>query len=227
MGPCATHWQDGMTTTSPFRFFTSGSSATWRGTCLAVFIGPPLLAQAAALNLSVTDTAGKPLLDAIALLEPASGKAAVKPMADVEISQAKRQFSPRVTLITAGTRATFPNFDTVRHHVYSFSPTKTFELKLYAGVPGVPVLFDKPGVAVLGCNIHDRMAAWVVVADTPWFARSGADGRARIDAVPAGSYRLRVWHPGLPPGTEPAPVALTIAASDVEHPAQLAVSAEP
>ena len=61
----------------------------------------------------------------------------------------------------------FPNFDTVRHHVYSFSPAKTFELKLYAGVPNTPVVFDKPGIAVLGCNIHDNMAAWVVVADTP------------------------------------------------------------
>ena len=194
---------------------------------VSLALAAPLTAHAAALNLSFTDTAGKPLLDAVALLEPASGKAAVKPLADVEISQAKRQFSPRVTLITTGTRATFPNFDTVRHHVYSFSPTKTFELKLYAGVPGVPLVFDKPGVAVLGCNIHDTMAAWVVVADTPWFARSSANGQARIDAVPAGHYRLRLWHPGMAPGTEPAPVALSVGAADVEHAARLAVGAEP
>ena len=216
-----------MTTTSPFRLFFSGPRAAWRAACLAAAIGAPLAAPAAALNVDIADTAGKPLLDAIVLLEPASGKVAVKPMADVEISQAKRQFSPRVTLITTGTRATFPNFDTVRHHVYSFSPTKTFELKLYAGVPGVPLLFDKPGLAVLGCNIHDNMAAWVVVADTPWFARSTADGHARIDAVPAGSYRLRVWHPGLAPGSEPAAVALTIGSGDVDHRARLAVGAEP
>ena len=197
--------------------------AAQAGLVLAV----PLTAPAAALNLSFTDTAGKPLLDAVALLEPALGKVAVKPLADVEISQARRLFSPRVTLITTGTRATFPNFDTVRHHVYSFSPTKTFELKLYAGVPGVPLLFDKPGVAVLGCNIHDTMAAWVVVADTPWFARSAANGHARIDAVPPGNYRLRLWHPGLAPGTEPAALALSIGTADVEHAARLAVGAEP
>ncbi len=136
MGPCATHGHDGMTTTSPFRFFSSGSSASCRIACLALFIGTPLFTQAAALNLGITDAAGQPLLDAIALREPASGKAAVKPMADLEISQAKRQFSPRVMLITAGT----------------------------------PLRFNKPAVAMLGCNIHDRMAAWVVVADTPWFA---------------------------------------------------------
>ena len=188
---------------------------------------PLLVAQAAALNVNVSDADGKPLLDAVALLEPAAGKAPVKAMADVEISQARRQFAPRVTLVTVGTRVTFPNFDTVRHHVYSFSPIKTFELKLYAGVPNAPVTFDKAGVAVLGCNIHDRMAAWVVVADTPWFARSAANGRARIEGVPAGNYKLRLWHAGLGPGIEPAAVAITVGAADAEHNAKLAVSSEP
>lgn len=183
--------------------------------------------QAAALVVAVTDAAGRPLPDAVALLEPAAGKAPVKPMADVEISQAKRQFQPRVTLITVGTRANFPNFDTVRHHVYSFSATRPFELKLYAGVPAAPVLFDKPGLAVLGCNIHDRMAAWVVVADTPWSARSGADGLARIEAVPAGAYRLVVWHPALSAATLPAPQPLTVGTADLQHAARLAVSIEP
>ena len=187
----------------------------------------PGLAVAGALNINATDANGAPLADAVALLEPASGKVAVKPMADAEISQAKRQFAPRVTVITTGTKVSFPNLDTVRHHVYSFSPTKTFELKLYAGVPGVPVTFDKPGIAVLGCNIHDTMAAWIVVADTPWSARSAANGRTRIDAVPPGNYRLRLWHPGLAPNTEAPPVALTIGTADTEHNARLAVSPLP
>lgn len=185
------------------------------------------MVQAAALNVNVSDADGKPLLDAVALLEPAAGKATVKPMADVEISQAKRQFAPRVTLITVGTKVTFPNFDTVRHHVYSFSPIKTFEIKLYAGVPNAPLTFDKPGVAVLGCNIHDSMAAWVVVAETPWFARSAANGRARIEGLPAGNYRLRLWHAALGPGVEPAAVAITVGAGDAEHSAKLAVISAP
>jgi plastocyanin len=194
--------------------------------CTALSLGGGSVA-AASLTVVVTDATGKPLVNAVALLEPASGKGAVKPGADVEISQAKRTFQPRVTLITTGTRVTFPNFDTVRHHVYSFSPIKTFELKLYAGVPNAPLTFDKPGVAVLGCNIHDTMAAWVVVADTPWSARSGANGQALIDHVPPGNYRLRVWHPGLPPTPEPAAVALTVGSADLAHSTRLAVSAEP
>jgi plastocyanin len=193
--------------------------------CTAVSVG----AHAASLTVVVTDATGKPLVDAVALLDPAAGKLSVKPGADVEISQAKRTFHPRVTLITTGTRVTFPNFDTVRHHVYSFSPIKTFELKLYAGVPNAPITFDKPGFAVLGCNIHDTMAAWVVVADTPFSARSGANGQAQIDQIPPGNYRLHVWHPGLPATPEPAAVALTIGSSDLRHNARLPVvaAAEP
>ena len=205
-------------------FDTARDCAPRLAFCLACAF--PALPHAAALNINVSDVKGAPLGDAVALLEPVNGKAAVKPMADVEIAQIKRQFSPRVTLITAGTRVTFPNFDTVRHHVYSFSPIKTFELKLYAGVPNVPIVFDKPGTAVIGCNIHDNMAAWIMVTDTPWSARSTAAGRAHIDAVPPGNYRLRLWHPGLGPNAEPSVVALTIGITDIEHNARLAARAE-
>lgn len=215
----------------PFRFNLDrarvASVAVSVAVIFAVALGASPTAHAAALNLDVTDASGAPLTDAVALLEPASGKVAVKPMADVEISQSKRQFQPRVTLITTGTRAMFPNFDTVRHHVYSFSTIKTFELKLYAGVPGTPVVFDKPGVAVLGCNIHDNMAAWVVVADTPWFARSAASGRARIESIPAGNYKLRMWHPGLGPNAEPAAISVAIGAVDVDQSVRLTVRSEP
>lgn len=185
------------------------------------------VASAATLTINVADADGRPLADAAVLLEPVGSKAAVKPLADVQISQAKRQFMPRITIVTTGTPVSFPNFDTVRHHVYSFSPAKTFELKLYAGVPNTPVVFDKPGIAVLGCNIHDNMAAWVVVADTPWFARSADDGRARIDNVPAGNYRLRVWHPGLGANVEPVTSPLVVGATDVAQAVKLTVSVQP
>lgn len=171
-------------------------------------------APAAALGVNVTDEAGHPVADAVVLLEPASGKLPVKPMAQVDIAQARRQFTPQVTVVTVGTPVNFPNFDTVRHHVYSFSPTKTFELKLYAGVPAKPVVFDKPGAAVLGCNIHDKMAAWVLVVDTPHFARTGANGQVQLEGVAPGSYRLRAWHAGVSAEREPAPQALTVTGSD-------------
>ena len=180
-----------------------------------------LSAEAATVSVVVTDLGGKPLADAVVMLEPASGRLPVSPMSGVQIAQVRRQFTPQVTVVTVGTPVTFPNNDTVRHHVYSFSPVKTFELKLYAGVPNTPVVFDKPGIAVLGCNIHDQMVAWVVVVDTPLHARSGAAGKAQIDAVPPGNYRLRAWHSGLAEGSPPTSTPLGVGAADVEQHAAL------
>lgn len=102
-------------------------------------------------------------------------------------------FVPRVLPVQAGARVSFPNNDRIRHQVYSFSEAKVFELPLYAGASLPPVEFDKPGVVVVGCNIHDAMIGYVVVLDTPYFARVGDDGRVVIDAPP-GRYRLQAWN---------------------------------
>lgn len=181
-------------------------------------------AQAASVGVLVTDAAGRPLHDAVVMLEPVGARLPVAPMAGVRIAQMKRQFAPQVSVVTVGTPVSFPNDDTVRHQVYSFSPVKTFELKLYAGVPSAPVVFDKAGIAVLGCNIHDQMVAWVVVVDTPLHARSGDSGKARIDGVPPGSYLLRAWHPGLAEGSPPTSIAVSVAGADVELRAALSVA---
>ncbi len=106
-----------------------------------------------------------------------------------------------------------PNRDTVRHHVYSFSAAKKFEIKLYVGTPASPVVFDRPGIAVLGCNIHDNMAAWVVIVDTPWYGRTLADGRWSAAQVPPGRYRLRTWHPAMEVGAVPLEQALQVGAA--------------
>ncbi len=154
---------------------------------------------AAPLHVDVRDGAGQPLADAVVFLESAEARRQVRPLEQAEMGQAGKQFVPQVLVVPVGTAVNFPNRDTVRHHVYSFSPAKKFELKLYIGTPAQPVLFDRPGVVVLGCNIHDQMVGWILVVPTPYYARTGADGRAVIDA-PAGRYRLRSWHPGLPVG---------------------------
>ena len=171
-----------------------------------------LLAQAASVQVLVQDAAGRPLPHAVVYLESREAKAATKPLRNQSIAQVDRQFSPRVSVVTVGSQVSFPNDDRVRHHVYSFSPAKTFELKLYAGTPASPVEFDRTGVAVLGCNIHDDMVAWVLVLETPYHARTGADGRALLDKVPAGSYRLRTWHEALPLGVAAADQALQVGA---------------
>ncbi len=170
-------------------------------------------AGAATVDVQALSSDGKPLVDAVLFLESRGAKAASKPLQGVEVEQVQRRFSKRVTVLPVGSELRFPNRDTVRHHVYSFSPAKTFELKLYTGTPANPVLFDKPGVAVLGCNIHDNMVAWVVVVETPYHAVADAQGTVRLDNVPPGSYRLRSWHPALPPGAAAGDEALLVPAA--------------
>jgi hypothetical protein len=98
-------------------------------------------------------------------------------------------------VIRTGTDVSFPNSDQVLHHVYSFSPAKVFELPLYKGVLPSPIRFDREGIVVLGCNIHDRMIAHIWVVDAPIRLLTDAAGRARVDALPEGRYRVLAWHP--------------------------------
>jgi plastocyanin len=153
--------------------------------------------QAAELTVNVTDSQGAPVVGAVVFLESAAASAAVQPVTDARLVQKDKTFVPDVLVIPRGTSVYFPNEDTVRHHVYSFSAIKPFEIKLYVGTPAAPVLFDQSGVAVLGCNIHDEMIAWVVALDTPYYSRSDQQGEAKLTSVPAGEYTLRVWHKDL------------------------------
>src|SRR3989338_522709 len=105
---------------------------------------------------------------------------------------------PLANAVLSGTAVSFPNSDNIRHHVYSFSLAKRFELRLYQGTPSEPVVFDKPGVVVLGCNIHDWMVGYVYVTDDPWFAVSDAQGKLNLEQLPAGTYTASLWHPQAP-----------------------------
>jgi plastocyanin len=156
----------------------------------------PVLAGAATLDARVSTPSGKPLPDAAVVLEPLGAPASSsKSHPHALIEQRGAEFAPWVTVVQLGTAVDFPNNDTVRHHVYSFSQPKRFEIKLYAGKPGQPITFDKPGEVVIGCNIHDWMEAYVLVVESPYFGKTGADGQVRIANLPAGRYRLQLWHP--------------------------------
>jgi hypothetical protein len=179
---------------------------------------------AATVDLTVTGTDGKPLANAAVFLESREARAALKPVTGIEIGQLHKQFTNPVTVVPMGSEVAFPNHDKVRHHVYSFSPIKTFELKLYNGTPSNPVLFDKSGIAVLGCNIHDNMIAWVVVVETPYYGVTGADGKAHIDNVPPGSYKLRSWQPAMVPGTPAAEQPLVVPSAGIALTLQMALS---
>ena len=156
------------------------------------------LAAAGEIRATVRDQKGQPVEDAVVLAMPLerAAFAAAKPVRSV-VDQVHREFVPYVRAVYVGTSVSFPNKYNIRHHVYSFSPAKKFELPLYSGSTAPPVLFDKPGVVVLGCNIHDWMLGYIYVADTPFFAKSEKEGLAVVDNLPPGDYQLRVWHPDM------------------------------
>ena len=170
-------------------------------------------AQAADVQVQVQDASGRSVADAVVFLESEQARRQVRPVAGLEMAQNHKQFVPQVLIVPVGSEVRFPNHDTVRHHVYSFSPAKKFELKLYTGTPAQPVRFEQSGVVVLGCNIHDQMVGWVLVLDTPYYAQTSANGQVALSAVPAGRYRLRTWHARLPAGAPVPEQALEVSAS--------------
>lgn len=111
------------------------------------------------------------------------------------MDQINRQFSPFVLPVYKGQWVVFPNNDRVRHHVYSFSRAKRFEIKLYAGIPSSPVQFDTSGIVVLGCNIHDAMLAYIYVSESPLFAKSDEYGKVNLETGGLNPKELLVWHP--------------------------------
>jgi len=153
---------------------------------------------AADLAVTVKTAAGKPVADAVVTIYPAGGTPPAGqahfdwPMRMV---QQNLQFRPFVLIVPQGATVAFPNLDSVRHHVYSFSPAHPFELKLYGREEARTVRFDKPGAIALGCNIHDQMIAFIKVVDTPYAAKTGQDGQVVLRDLPAGGVTMRVWHP--------------------------------
>ncbi len=165
-------------------------------------LGAATPALAADITVTVRNPEGRPVINAIVMLETTAPHPAVR-AGNYEISQHDLIFDPFVVAIPVGSTISFPNRDKVGHHVYSFSPAKRFDLKLYSNQQTRSVVFDKVGVVAIGCNIHDSMQAFVRVVNTPYFAKTGADGRVTLHGVPNGAGILRVWHPFLRmPGNE-------------------------
>ena len=159
-------------------------------------------AGAGDLTVAVNDQNGKPVRDAVVYALPVSGQPPSRKVQG-EVVQRNKQFIPYVSAVQVGSLVQFPNKDTVKHHVYSFSPAKKFELPLYAGTPPEPISFDTPGVVTLGCNIHDWMIAYILVVPTPWFRMTDSSGATQLRDLPAGTYDVEVWQPRLKNSSDP------------------------
>ena len=164
---------------------------------IALSVAAP--AAAADLTVSVRTSAGLPVRDAVVTVRYPAGVATapIKFAWPLTVTQQNIQFDPFVLIVPVGSDVTFPNKDKVRHHVYSFSAAKRFELKLYGQEAQRTVKFDKAGVVALGCNIHDQMIGFLIVVDTPYAAKSDDSGNVVLTGLPAGPATLTVWHPYL------------------------------
>lgn len=152
--------------------------------------------HAAPVAITVRGADGGPLAGAVVTVESPRFAAPV-PRAGYAIEQRDIAFQPHVLIVPVGATVAFPNRDRVRHHVYSFSRPKRFDLKLYGREDTRSITFDQPGIVALGCNIHDSMSGFVAIVTTPYAAQTGADGTFRIAGVPAGPAVVRVWHPSI------------------------------
>lgn len=154
------------------------------------------MAKAADLEVVVRNGRGAPVPDAVVTVSPSRGGG---PPSRYEqplvMGQENQQFFPFVLIVPRGADVRFPNKDVVKHHVYSFSPAKRFQLALYGRDQSRSVRLDKTGVVALGCNIHDSMVAYIDVVDAPYAAKTDGTGRATFHALPAGPAQVRAWHP--------------------------------
>ena len=166
----------------------------------AAFLAIASAAAAADLAVTVKGDDGAPLSDAVVLVHPAAGAgpvSAIRYSWPMSMAQQNIAFDPYVLIVPLGSTVGFPNKDKVRHHVYSFSAAKKFELKLFGQQEERTVTFDKGGIVALGCNIHDAMIGYIYVTDTPFAAKTNGVGQAVIHGLPGGAGTLTVWHPDM------------------------------
>jgi plastocyanin len=166
-------------------------------TCITlVAIAASFSCAAADISVTVVDHDGRGVAEVVVAATPAGAIPGSPPgLKPAVMDQRNREFVPRVLVVGVGTSVEFPNNDSVSHQVYSFSAARRFQLPLYKGQPHPPVTFDKPGLVVLGCNIHDAMVGYVYVTDAPYFGITEAAGGLTLKDLPAGDYRIVVWGP--------------------------------
>lgn len=167
---------------------------------------------AATVEVAITGTDGRPAVQAVAELFPETQIAgpASKLPSEALVDQRDETFIPLVTIIRRGGHVSFRNSDHTMHQVYSFSDIKQFAFEVDRGQTSKPVIFETPGVAAIGCNIHDEMVTFVYVAETPWAGGANTNGLAEIRDVPPGRYRVSVWDPQLMPGFHPEAATITV-----------------
>ena len=165
-------------------------SAIWAGAAVTA-------ADTNTLSVTVKDQNNMPVRDAVVMVYPASGTAqAIRFPWAYEMEQKNIAFQPGTLVVPTGATVRFPNRDRVRHNIYSFSKIARFDMKLYGRDDTRSYRFGVPGIASLGCNIHDTMKGYIRVVDTPYADKTDVNGRLVIRNLPSGQAVVKIWHPG-------------------------------
>jgi len=153
----------------------------------------PVSLNASNIEGQVIFKSGRDSANAVVYIDKIPGKRFVPPAAPIILDQVNLTFVPHVVPVLIGTTIAFPNGDEIRHNVFSPGPPR-FDLGTYPQNTTKYHVFDKAGVWTMLCNVHAEMSAYVVVSETPYFARTDKDGKFVLKDVPPGKYTLRVWH---------------------------------
>lgn len=179
---------------------------------MAPLMSGSLDASGAQLSITLRDANGAPLADAVVTAQLQGGLAEMPPIPDKPyiINQHNTAYIPFVSVIPAGAAVAFVNSDPWGHHVYSFSKTKRFEVTITGETKSKPVVFDKPGIVVIGCNIHDRMLAYIYVSAVGVSGKSDNKGVVHFPDLAVGEYNLTAWHPFLPSKHKPSLIKVSV-----------------
>ena len=168
--------------------------------CLLALVGFSAAGRVAG-RIVILEKDNKPspdLSDAVLYLEaPAAVMTAARPVT-VEIAITDKIYAPHVVVVPLGSTVRFPNHDPFNHNVFSVSEPNSFDLGLYGRGEAKSNTFTHPGLVRVYCNVHPRMVAYVLVMDNRYYAQPASDGSFAIENVPAGRYRLHVWHERIP-----------------------------
>lgn len=190
-------------------------------------VGGAALVQAATpanLRVQVVDEAGLPVRDAVVELHSAKGAAGPIRFAwKMGMAQKNQQFTPGTLIVAKGSTVAFPNLDTVRHSIYSFSKPARFEIDLYGRDQTRTQSFPITGSVKLGCNIHDQMRGYIRVTDTPFAAKTDHNGYVTLSGMASGAAKLTVWHPQLRAPAGESKSAITITGGGQSHKLKVAV----
>ncbi|WP_446652825.1 methylamine utilization protein [Blastomonas sp.] len=196
---------------TPFRIPLSAALTALAATLL--FIPGSQAAGPATLSVSVKQANGLPVKDAVVMVYPKAGLPAgpIRFGWKSEMGQSNITFVPGTLIVPTGATVRFPNYDKVRHSIYSFSKAAKVDIQLYGRDETRTHTFAVAGNVALGCKIHDKMRGYVKVVDTPYAAKTDHNGQVRLAQLPDGAAVVKVWHPALRGRTGEQQDAVTLA----------------